>query len=90
MPFWWTEVEELLAQGGQPGPYGDLGPAVLEAAGVSVENHTLTHPCRPRCDDVKAVAEVADADRRLRDALGRAPRVFAYPNGDWTGAPSGR
>jgi peptidoglycan/xylan/chitin deacetylase (PgdA/CDA1 family) len=125
-PFWWTEVERLLTQGGRPGPYGELGPAalvarlkavpdderlaviaelrrtargpaprtpqlrrrelpLLEAAGVSVENHTLTHPCLPRCDDAKAAAEVTEADRRLGDALGRAPRAFAYPNGEWDG-----
>jgi peptidoglycan/xylan/chitin deacetylase (PgdA/CDA1 family) len=55
----------------------------LEAAGVSVGNHTVSHPCLPRCDDAKAAAEVADAHRILEDALGRAPTAFAYPNGDW-------
>jgi peptidoglycan/xylan/chitin deacetylase (PgdA/CDA1 family) len=56
---------------------------LLEAGGVAVENHTFSHPCLPRCDDAKAVAEVHAAHRTLGAALGREPRAFAYPNGDW-------
>jgi peptidoglycan/xylan/chitin deacetylase (PgdA/CDA1 family) len=56
---------------------------LLEAAGVAVENHTWSHPCLPRCDDRKAAAEADDAHHALLEALGRAPRAFAYPNGDW-------
>ena len=123
-PFWWTEVEQLLARGGRAGSHDDLTPAalvnrlkaapdaerlaaieelrrtasapappapqlrreelpLLEAAGIAVENHTWSHPCLPRCDDRKAAAEADDAHRALREALGRAPRAFAYPNGDW-------
>jgi peptidoglycan/xylan/chitin deacetylase (PgdA/CDA1 family) len=55
----------------------------LERAGVAVENHSLTHPCLPNCRDGKVHAEVLEAHRRLRQALGREPRAFAYPNGDW-------
>jgi peptidoglycan/xylan/chitin deacetylase (PgdA/CDA1 family) len=58
---------------------------LLEAGGVTVGNHTVTHPCLPRCDDAKAVAEVEQAHRLLGDALGHQPRTFAYPNGDWDG-----
>jgi peptidoglycan/xylan/chitin deacetylase (PgdA/CDA1 family) len=123
-PFWWAEVEQLLARGGRAGTHDGLTPAalvnrlkaapdaerlaaieelrrtasapappapqlrreelpLLEAAGVAVENHTWSHPCLPRCDDRKAAAEADDAHRALREALGRAPRAFAYPNGDW-------
>jgi peptidoglycan/xylan/chitin deacetylase (PgdA/CDA1 family) len=125
-PFWWTETEQLVRQGGRSGRLGDLDPAatvrrlkqlpdgerlevleelrataegppprtpqlrrdelpLLEAAGVTVGNHTVTHPCLPRCDDAKAVAEVETAHRLLGDALGHEPRTFAYPNGDWDG-----
>jgi peptidoglycan/xylan/chitin deacetylase (PgdA/CDA1 family) len=125
-PFWWTEVEQLLARGGRAGTDDGLTPAalvkrlkaapdaerlaaieelrrtasapappapqlrreelpLLEAAGIAVENHTWSHPCLPRCDDRKAAAEADDAHRALREALGRAPRAFAYPNGDWDG-----
>jgi peptidoglycan/xylan/chitin deacetylase (PgdA/CDA1 family) len=123
-PFWWTETEQLLRQGGRSRHHPGLTPAAmvsklktmpdddrlaviaelrdsaagppprtrqlrrdelpaLEAAGVAVGNHTLTHPCLPRCDADKAVAEVDRAHRLLGDALGHEPRVFAYPNGDW-------
>jgi peptidoglycan/xylan/chitin deacetylase (PgdA/CDA1 family) len=57
--------------------------AELEAAGITIGNHTLTHPCLPRCDAAKAVAEVEQAHRLLCDVLGHEPRTFAYPNGDW-------
>jgi peptidoglycan/xylan/chitin deacetylase (PgdA/CDA1 family) len=56
---------------------------LLEAAGVAVGNHTMTHPCLPRCRDDKAAQEVERAHRQLTEALGHAPRSFAYPNGDW-------
>ena len=123
-PFWWTEVEQLVARGGSAGGHQGLsgkalvarlknlpdrerlqvlaelrrtagGPRprtpqlrsqelrVLEAAGVAVGNHTLTHPCLPHCDGGKVAAEVGEADRALRDVLGHHPRAFAYPNGDW-------
>ena len=123
-PFWWTETEQLVRQGGRtarlPGldpaamvrqlkrlPDGERlevidelrataqGPAprtpqlrrdelpLLEAGGITVGNHTLTHPCLPRCDPGKAIAEVEEGHRLLADALGHEPRTFAYPNGDW-------
>jgi peptidoglycan/xylan/chitin deacetylase (PgdA/CDA1 family) len=55
---------------------------LLEAAGVEVGNHTMTHSCLPRCDDAKVEAEVSEAHRVLDEALGHRPRTFAYPNGD--------
>ena len=123
-PFWWVEVERLLAGGGRAAAYHGLGAwdlvrrlkavpdgerlavlaelrrtasrpaprtpqlrrdelALLEAGGITVGNHTLTHPCLPRCDPGKAMAEVSEAHRLLGDALGHEPRTFAYPNGDW-------
>lgn len=58
---------------------------VLEASGIAVGNHTASHPCLPRCGDERLVSEIDDAHQLLGDALGRAPRAFAYPNGDWDG-----
>lgn len=57
--------------------------AELEAGGIAVENHTMTHPCLDRCDDDTVRAEVRDAHALLHAALGRPPRAFAYPNGNW-------
>jgi peptidoglycan/xylan/chitin deacetylase (PgdA/CDA1 family) len=57
--------------------------AELESGGIAVENHTMTHPCLDRCDDDTVRAEVRDAHALLHAALGRPPRAFAYPNGNW-------
>ncbi|MGC0417671.1 polysaccharide deacetylase family protein [Embleya sp. AB8] len=56
---------------------------LLESGGVRVENHSLTHPLLDRCDDVDVRHEVVDAHERLALLLGREPRSFAYPNGNW-------
>ena len=55
----------------------------LETAGVEIGNHTMSHPCLDTCDDATVVAEVDDAHRILTDILGKPPRAFAYPNGNW-------
>ena len=123
-PFWWTEAEQLIGQGGRSSRFHDLTPTamvsrlkrlpdtqrlevidelratahgppprtpqlrraelpLLESAGITIGNHSVTHPCLPHCDDGKAVTEVTEAHRLLRDAHGREPTTFAYPNGDW-------
>jgi peptidoglycan/xylan/chitin deacetylase (PgdA/CDA1 family) len=123
-PFWWTEAEGLMRQGGQSQRYPGLTPAamvwrlkrvpdavrlevmaelratangppprtpqlrraelpLLESAGITIGNHSMSHPCLPHCEDGKVVAEVTESHRLLRDALGREPTAFAYPNGDW-------
>lgn len=55
----------------------------LEACGVVVGNHTLTHPCLDRCDDDQVRVEVLAAHTRLTDLLGHPPTTFAYPNGNF-------
>lgn len=55
----------------------------LESAGVAIGNHSLTHPCLQHCDDDKIRSEVIESQRILTEALGRPPRSFAYPNGDF-------
>jgi peptidoglycan/xylan/chitin deacetylase (PgdA/CDA1 family) len=54
----------------------------LEAGGITVGNHTLTHPCLDRCDAEQARTEVLRAHELLTDMLGRPPTSFAYPNGN--------
>jgi peptidoglycan/xylan/chitin deacetylase (PgdA/CDA1 family) len=62
------------------------------AAGHEIGNHTATHPCsanfpwsRGRAIEELTEADFArdvdDAERRIEDALGVTPRVFAYPCG---------
>lgn len=55
---------------------------VLESAGVSVGNHSFTHPCLPNCSTGEIVNELSQAHEVLSAALGHAPQVFSYPNGD--------
>ncbi|MFI8288286.1 polysaccharide deacetylase family protein [Streptomyces sp. NPDC085614] len=55
----------------------------LEAGGVVIGSHTLTHPCLDRCDDATVRTEVGTAHRLLTDHLGHPPTAFAYPNGDF-------
>jgi peptidoglycan/xylan/chitin deacetylase (PgdA/CDA1 family) len=55
----------------------------LEEGGISIGNHTSTHPCLPRCSSKKLDAEIRDAHGVLESTLGIPPRAFAYPNGDW-------
>jgi glycosyltransferase involved in cell wall biosynthesis/peptidoglycan/xylan/chitin deacetylase (PgdA/CDA1 family) len=55
----------------------------LEAVGVIVGNHSLTHPCLPRCGEEELRQEIAGAHAVLKDAVGKTPEVFAFPNGDW-------
>jgi len=57
--------------------------AELEAAGIEVANHTMTHPCLPNCQPDAVDWEVRTAHETLRSIVGHAPRAFAYPNGDW-------
>lgn len=78
-------LEDLRRQGGPSPPRHHLKPEdlpVLEAAGIAVGSHSLTHPCLPRCSTAKIEHEVAAAHRLLGDALGHPPAAFAYPNGD--------
>jgi peptidoglycan/xylan/chitin deacetylase (PgdA/CDA1 family) len=55
----------------------------LESAGVVIGNHTLTHPCLPRCTDDVLRREITQAHERLTALLTTTPEAFAYPNGDW-------
>jgi peptidoglycan/xylan/chitin deacetylase (PgdA/CDA1 family) len=54
----------------------------LQAGGVVIGNHTVTHPCLDRCDDDEVRAEIGRAHELLTDMVGRPPTSFAYPNGN--------
>ena len=55
---------------------------LLESAGIAIGNHSLTHPCLPRCAEEKIISEIEESHKILTEALGKAPLIFAYPNGD--------
>jgi peptidoglycan/xylan/chitin deacetylase (PgdA/CDA1 family) len=54
----------------------------LEAAGIAIGNHSLTHPCLARCSNGKIREEIEEADRVITEIVGRRPKAFSYPNGD--------
>jgi len=54
----------------------------LEASGIEIGNHTLTHPCLDRCDTSTIEAEISGATARLAETLAHPIRTFAYPNGN--------
>lgn len=53
----------------------------LHAAGMEIGGHTRTHPILRVLDDAAARAEIQAGADDLRAITGRAPEVFAYPNG---------
>ncbi|MGE0777776.1 polysaccharide deacetylase family protein [Mycolicibacterium sp.] len=48
---------------------------------VTLYPHTVTHPVLSRCDDAKVDHEISESCRTVEINTGRAPTVFAYPNG---------
>ena len=79
-------LDELRATAREPAPRrrhvraGEL--RALEAEGLAIGSHTLSHPCLPCCSEDEIRREVGAAHDILASALGRPPRAFAYPNGD--------
>jgi peptidoglycan/xylan/chitin deacetylase (PgdA/CDA1 family) len=53
----------------------------LHGQGMDIGAHTCSHPILTRQDDATARRELADGRDRLAQIIGRAPRLFAYPNG---------
>lgn len=54
----------------------------LHAGGISVANHTMTHPCLVRCDEAEALREIDLGAEAVAAITGARPRWLAYPNGD--------
>jgi peptidoglycan/xylan/chitin deacetylase (PgdA/CDA1 family) len=54
----------------------------VDALGIEIASHTLTHPHLPRCPPDRLRAEVADSRAVLQDLLGHEVPGFAYPFGD--------
>jgi len=54
----------------------------LEAQGVAVESHTVSHPHLPSLSDEELADELGVSKRRLEEELGRPCRFLAYPFGD--------
>ena len=55
----------------------------MDAAGLEVGSHTVTHPILTRADDAQLRRELCDSRARLEAELGRAADLFCYPNGSF-------
>lgn len=55
----------------------------MQAAGMEIGSHTVSHSRLPTLSDVLLHREVNDSKRALEDVLGQAVTSFAYPYGEW-------
>jgi peptidoglycan/xylan/chitin deacetylase (PgdA/CDA1 family) len=55
----------------------------MDAAGVQIESHTVTHPILTTVSDERLGIELHDSRSRLQTMLGREVDLFCYPNGDY-------
>lgn len=68
-------------------PPAEFGPVTweqareLDAGGVEIGSHTVSHPILTTTDDAQLEAELRGSRARLEEELGRAVKLFCYPNG---------
>lgn len=53
----------------------------IQAAGIEVGGHTVTHPSLGHVDDFQCLEEIKVCKERLDSELGVRPRSFCFPNG---------
>ncbi len=79
-------IDQLRATAREPAPRGRHVRSNelrgLEESGMAIGNHSVSHPCLPRCSHQEIREEVAVGHEILTAALGHPPLAFAYPNGD--------
>lgn len=79
-------LEELRGSASEPADPSAQLSAVdlksLESGGVTIGNHTWSHPCLSRCTDEACRSEIEESHRVLSNLLGHEPTAFAYPDGD--------
>ena len=74
--------ERPFALHGRPNRTVDWGAlAELEAAGMRVESHGISHSPLPKLVNAEATRELELSKRRLEERLGRPVRAFAYVKG---------
>ncbi len=68
-----------------PGPFAMLDVAEVKALAaeglLSFGPHSQTHEILAQCEDAEIVEQIEGSYRQVSAWIGRAPRVFAYPNG---------
>jgi peptidoglycan/xylan/chitin deacetylase (PgdA/CDA1 family) len=83
------EVSRALDVAVPPSPPAEYAPITwdeareMDASGVAIESHSVTHPILTRVDAVQRARELTASRRRLEQVLNRSVRCFCYPNGDY-------
>jgi peptidoglycan/xylan/chitin deacetylase (PgdA/CDA1 family) len=55
----------------------------MDASGLSIESHTVTHPILTNISQTELDYELQTSKKRLETALGREVENFCYPNGSF-------
>lgn len=76
-----AELESLTGPGTRPLMLDADMVRKLQASGVEIGAHTVSHPILTSLPDEDARAEIADSKTDLEAILGQPVRYFAYPNG---------
>jgi peptidoglycan/xylan/chitin deacetylase (PgdA/CDA1 family) len=72
-----------------PAPPEEFGPVTwaqareMDAAGMEIGSHTVSHPILTNADDEQLRRELRDSRARLETELGRTVDLFCYPNGSF-------
>ena len=93
-PLWTPALLDVLARHGVPATFFLIGARAAEhprlvrriaEAGHAVGNHSMRHP-QPfaALDPARLRAEIRQAQDRIGDAVGAAPRLFRAPSGGWS------
>ena len=70
-------------------PPAEFGPVTweqareMDAAGLEIGSHTVSHPILTTTDDGELWRELLESRARLGAELGRSVELFCYPNGSY-------
>ncbi len=70
-------------------PPAEFGPVTweqareMDAAGLEIGSHTVSHPILTTTDDAQLRCELLESRARLEAELGHAVELFCYPNGSY-------
>jgi peptidoglycan/xylan/chitin deacetylase (PgdA/CDA1 family) len=80
-----NRVDEFAEQASRPLPSNLMMTTEqvrsLDAGGMEVGAHTVTHPILARLESARAENEIRDSKRGLEAMTGKRVGLFAYPNG---------
>ena len=86
----WDESEKIISgmKGQSKSAGGDENMSwkeleIINEKGISIANHTLTHPILPNCGNEREFRELNETRIILNDA-GYYGNILAYPNGDYS------